>query len=85
MSGAAAHRGGRTYLVVVGADLDGVGDEFGRLLLGHGRDVLQQDGDLDTESGMRTSLHVVGAARGHSGTYGGLPAEDVAVETQPVL
>lgn len=37
------------YLLALGADLDGVGNELGGLLLGHARHVFQLDGDLDRE------------------------------------
>lgn len=79
------------YLLAVRADLDGVGDELGGLLLGDGRHVFQLDGDLDAEAEMSAAprlreVHArVCTCVCTCGTYSGLPAEDVAVEAEPVL
>lgn len=45
-------------LLVVSADLDGIWDELGSLLLGHRGNVLQQDGDLNQRAERRKRYSV---------------------------
>lgn len=74
------------HLLALCADLDGVGDQLGRLLLLQARHFLQLNGNLrrTRESGKASA----GPPQGPSSSASAhccLPAEDVAVEADPVL
>lgn len=85
---------GGLYLFSVSANLDGIGNEPCCLLLGHGADVLQANCQLQQEgktpqkgeAGERSSRKSPPKAQLEVGEpHQCLPAEDVAVEADPVL
>lgn len=76
------------HLLVLRADLDGIGDQLGRLFLLQTRHFLQLDGDLRTKGGSEGArpLPALGPLLVPAGSaHGCLPAEDVAVEADPVF
>ena len=76
------------HLLVLRADLYGIGDQLGRLFLLQTRHFLQLDGDLRMKGGSEGArpLPALGPLLVPAGSaHGCLPAEDVAVEADPVL
>lgn len=85
----APHIGSTTHLLTLRTNLNSIGDELSRLFLLQTGHFLQLNGNLKTGQASENQLETL-PPRGPSvstcgSTYCGLPSEDVAVETYPVL
>lgn len=78
-----------THLLTLSTDLNGIGDELSRLFLLQTGHFLQLDGNLkgaqDSEESRKPRPSGGPSVATCGATHCGLPAEDVAVETDPVL